>query len=58
MRVLFLGDSLGLPRPHRINNYNPDEKELAVRYDETYSSIIGKDLLNYYDFSPFIEIVN
>jgi len=58
MRVLFLGDSLGLPRPHRINDYNPDEKELAVTYDETYSSIIGKNLFNYFDFKPYIEIVN
>lgn len=43
MRMVVVGDSLGLPRPHRMNNYNPNETELAVHYKHTYSSIIAKE---------------
>jgi len=58
MRILVAGDSLGLPRPHRINNYSPDEKELAVAYEETYSSILGRELLKYYNFDSHVEVIN
>lgn len=58
MRILVAGDSLGLPRPHRINSYSPEEPELAVRYENTYSSIINQELTNYYNMDPFIEMIN
>ncbi|PAQ13669.1 hypothetical protein CD798_14810 [Bacillaceae bacterium SAOS 7] len=58
MRILVAGDSLGLPRPHRINNYNPSEKELAVAYNETYSSIVNHELFQEFQGSPFIELIN
>lgn len=58
MRILFIGDSLGLPRPHRINNYSPLEKELAVAYEDTYSSILNAELLRTYNFDPYVEIIN
>jgi lysophospholipase L1-like esterase len=58
MRILVAGDSLGLPRPHRINNYSPDEKELAVPYENTYSSIINRELLEHFNMNPFVEIIN
>ncbi|MEN2768683.1 SGNH/GDSL hydrolase family protein [Ornithinibacillus xuwenensis] len=58
MRVLFIGDSLGLPRPHRINKYAPNEKELAVAYEETYSSIINMELVRKYNLNPYVEVIN
>jgi len=58
MRILVAGDSLGLPRPHRINSYSPDETELAVSYENTYSSILNKELLDYYKMEPNIEVIN
>lgn len=58
MRVLVLGDSLGLPRPHRINNYLPSEKELAVSYEQTYPSIIQRDLLGKFNVEPYFEVIN
>lgn len=58
MRVLVLGDSLGLPRPHRINNYSPNEKELAVHYEHTYSSLIQQHLFNTYKAVEFYEVIN
>lgn len=58
MRILVAGDSLGLPRPHRINNYSPEETELAVGYANTYSSIINRELINHYNMKPFIEMIN
>jgi tetratricopeptide (TPR) repeat protein len=58
MRILVAGDSLGLPRPHRINNYSPNEKELAVAYENTYSSIINRELLEHFKMNPFVEMIN
>jgi len=58
MRILVLGDSLGLPRPHRINAYSPSEKELAVAYHQTYPSIIQKALINEFIESNYFEVVN
>lgn len=58
MRILFIGDSLGLPRPHKINKYSPSEKELAVAYEDTYSSIINFELLKKYKLDPYIEVIN
>ena len=58
MRVLVAGDSLGLPRPHRINSYSPDETDLAVSYEQTYSSIINRELLKYYKMNPYVEVIN
>lgn len=58
MRILVAGDSLGLPRPHRINSYSPEETDLAVSYENTYSSIINKELLDYYKMEPYIEVIN
>lgn len=58
MRILVLGDSLGLPRPHRINNYSPSEKELAVSYEQTYPSIIQKVLINEFFGSDYFEVIN
>jgi lysophospholipase L1-like esterase len=48
LRILIAGDSLGLPRPHRMNNYNPKEKELAVHYENTYGYILEKKLRGAY----------
>lgn len=58
MRVLVAGDSLGLPRPHRIHNYDPSEEELAVAYNETYSSIVNHELFQEFRGKPFIELIN
>lgn len=58
MRILVAGDSLGLPRPHRINNYSPNEKELAVAYENTYSSIINRELLEHFNMNPLVEMIN
>lgn len=58
MRILFVGDSLGLPRPHNIMSYNSDDKEMAIAYDETYSSIIERELSQKYNFNPYIEVIN
>lgn len=58
MRIIVAGDSLGLPRPHRINNYSVNEYDLAVSYNETYPSIINKELLTYFKMNPFIEVIN
>lgn len=58
MRIVTLGDSLGLPRPNRINNYSPDEKTLAVSYDETYSSILQKSLIEKFQMNPYVEVIN
>lgn len=58
MRILILGDSLGLPRPHRINNYSPLEQELAVSYEQTYSSIIQRSLLESFKLEPYFEVIN
>lgn len=43
MNLLIAGDSLALPRPHRINNYH-FEKELAVHFNETYGYLIQMEL--------------
>lgn len=58
MRVLVLGDSLGLPRPYKMQNYSPTEKELAVSYDQTYPSILQKELLEKFRSEPYFEVVN
>ncbi|MFJ3388331.1 SGNH/GDSL hydrolase family protein [Lysinibacillus sp. NPDC086135] len=58
MRILVAGDSLGLPRPHRINDYSLSEYDLAVSYGDTYSSIINKELLTLFKMDPYIEIIN
>ncbi|MFC4354693.1 SGNH/GDSL hydrolase family protein [Chryseomicrobium palamuruense] len=58
MRILIAGDSLALPRPHRINSYSPDETELAVTYGETYSSLLHVDLLKDLGDQTFVEIIN
>lgn len=57
MRIVVLGDSLGLPRPHRINAYSPEELDLAVSYEQTYSSIIQKKLFEQYK-GTFFEVIN
>lgn len=58
MRILVLGDSLGLPRPHRINNYSPSETELAVSYNQTYPSIIQKMLIEEFYKENYFEVIN
>lgn len=58
MRVLIAGDSLALPRPHRINDFSFYEKELAVCYDQTYPAIITKNLLTTFEFNPYVEVIN
>lgn len=58
MRILVLGDSLGLPRPHRITNYSPSEKELAVNYENTYSSLMQQYFFNEYKNEKYFEIIN
>jgi len=58
MRILVAGDSLGLPRPYRINDYSFDETELAVSYENTYSAIINKKLLELFQMDPFTEVIN
>lgn len=58
MRILIAGDSLGLPRPHRINNYSFNEKSLAVSYEQTYASLLQHYFLQKYKFYPYIEVLN
>lgn len=58
MRILVAGDSLALPRPHKMNEYNFNEYNLAVAYENTYSSILNKELLKEFMFSPFVEVIN
>ncbi|KZE48552.1 hypothetical protein AV540_16640 [Brevibacillus parabrevis] len=49
MNILILGDSLALPRPHRINNFDPAvDKELAVHFNETYGYLLEKELRSNY----------
>lgn len=56
MRILILGDSLGLPRPHRMNDYSPEETNLAVSYEQTYPSIIQRQLL--LENTSYFEVIN
>lgn len=58
MRVLNLGDSLGLPRPENIKNYFPTSERLAVSYEETYSSIISREINTLIDDLTPIEVIN
>lgn len=58
MRILIAADSLGLPRPDRINSYSPDEKTLAVAYENTYSSLLNKELLEVFGVNPYVEVIN
>ncbi|MDH4618268.1 SGNH/GDSL hydrolase family protein [Brevibacillus sp. AY1] len=49
MNIIILGDSLALPRPHRINNYIPALKEeLAVRFQETYGYLVEQAMRKKY----------
>ncbi|TBL73012.1 SGNH/GDSL hydrolase family protein [Paenibacillus thalictri] len=58
MRILVAADSLSLPRPHRINNFNPvTENELAVHYHETYGSLIDRKLRQN-NPELYIEVIN
>ncbi|MET3697637.1 GDSL-like lipase/acylhydrolase family protein [Bacillus oleivorans] len=58
MRILIAGDSLTLPRPYRINSYDPhQESELAVKYSETYGSLIQRELCKLYPHKE-IEVIN
>lgn len=45
MNILITGDSLALPRPHRINNYKLEE-ELAVHFHDTYGYLVQAALQN------------
>lgn len=58
MRILIAGDSLALPRPHRINNYSFLEIDLAVAYEQTYPALLTKELLTDFQFNPYIEVIN
>jgi lysophospholipase L1-like esterase len=54
MNILILGDSLALPRPHRIKEYDPiNEKELAVHFKETYGFLLEKQLRADYPSADF-----
>lgn len=45
MRILLTGDSLGLPRPYDVRNFDAKkEKELAVSFNDTYGYILHKEL--------------
>jgi len=45
MNILIIGDSLALPRPHRIKSFNPaEEHQLAVHFQETYGMLIQEHL--------------
>lgn len=58
MRILIAGDSLTLPRPYRINEFNPEnDKELAVHYHETYGSLLQKELNRLYP-NKYFEVIN
>lgn len=58
MRILITGDSLALPRPYFINDYNPaKDHELAVSYDQTYGSLLQKELSQLYP-EKYIELIN
>lgn len=49
MNILILGDSLALPRPYRINDFDPStDKELAVHFNETYGFLLEKELRSLY----------
>ena len=58
MRILIAGASLTLPRPYRINEFNPEkDKELAVQYHETYGSLLQKELNRLYP-NKYFEVIN
>lgn len=45
VKIIILGDSLALPRPHRIKDFNPEiDKELAVHFEDTYGFLLEKEL--------------
>ena len=45
VRILIAGDSLSLPRPHQIKNFDPKtDKDLAVHFHETYGYLLQKGL--------------
>ncbi|MCM3760895.1 GDSL-type esterase/lipase family protein [Alkalihalobacillus oceani] len=45
MRIVIIGNSLALPRPKRINQYDPKKKEeLAVSFDDTYGFLVEKTI--------------
>jgi len=46
MRIIIVGDSLGLPRPKNIRQFNTDTREeLAVYFQHTYGFLL-QDALN------------
>jgi lysophospholipase L1-like esterase len=47
--IVLAGNSLSLPRPHRIKQFDPsEERELAIHYEETYSDLLEKGLRSLY----------
>lgn len=56
MIILIAGDSLGLPRPYKIKEFNPFENdELAVSYRETYGFLLNQHLIKgYSDLEPHV----
>lgn len=58
MRILALGDSLGLPRPYKIKEYAPIEQQLAVPYSNVHSSILHRALINQFGQNQVVEVIN
>jgi lysophospholipase L1-like esterase len=47
--IVLAGNSLSLPRPHRIKQFDPaEERELAIHYEETYSHLLENGLRAFY----------
>ncbi len=60
MRIIALGDSLGLPRPQDIQAYLPNELSLAVTYDKVYTSLLYRKLTQVIEElgCQYIEVIN
>lgn len=56
MRIIIVGDSLTLPRPKRINEFDYRITEpLAVEFDDTYGALLQRSLLETHsDIYPLV----
>lgn len=58
MLIVIAGDSLSLPRPHRIKEFDPlKERELAIHYTDTYGYQLRHELESLYP-KMFIDVQN
>jgi lysophospholipase L1-like esterase len=58
VKILIAADSLSLPRPHRINEFNPKmDNEMAVHYEETYGYLLEQALSKKYP-DQAVHVIN